>query len=84
MKLSFYRQAKVTVADVPQFGMRPELARRMDDTDLFYYPEARTNDRPGGAMCQAELRRREGRTARTAVWISAVALIVSIVAIVAR
>lgn len=69
----------VDVADLPTHdGMTVEIARRLSDQHLHLYPEYRTMDRVGRSIVQAELRRREGWTARLALGISFAALIVSV------
>lgn len=62
--------------------MTPALARRLSDYDLHLMPQVRTNDSVLHTVIAAELRRREHSTARRALAVSILALIVAIVAVV--
>jgi hypothetical protein len=62
--------------------MTPALARRLSDYDLHLMPQIRTNDSVLHTVIAAELRRRENSTARWALAVSVLALIVAVSAVV--
>ncbi|WP_198355716.1 hypothetical protein [Sphingomonas sp. MA1305] len=59
----------------------PALARRISDYDLHLMPQVRTNDSVLHTVIAAELRRREGRTARLALAVSVLSLLVAVAAL---
>jgi hypothetical protein len=73
------RRGTITIADLGPFDMTQLIARRMTTHELHYYPHVRTGDRPGHAIALAEIRRREGWTARLALVLSFVSLVVAVV-----
>jgi hypothetical protein len=61
--------------------LTPSLARRLSDYDLHYLPQLRTNDSVLHTVVAAELRRRENRTARLALAVSILSLLVAMIAV---
>lgn len=61
--------------------LTPGLARRLSDYDLHLMPRVRTNDSVLHTVIAAELRRREGSTARWALGVSILSLLVACVAV---
>lgn len=59
----------------------PALARRLSDYDLHLMPRVRTNDSVLHTVLDAELRRREGRTARQALAVSILSLLIAFAAV---
>lgn len=74
----------ITIADLGPFDMNETIARRLTTHELHYYPHVRTGDRPGHAIVATELRRREAWVPRMALTISAISLIVSVLALALR
>lgn len=75
------KHGTVLIGDLGQFDMTEEIARHMTTHHLHYYPHVCTGDKPGHAIALAEIRRREGWVPRTALMISAVALILSFISV---
>ncbi len=61
--------------------LTPSLARRLSDYELHLMPQVRTNDSVLHTIIAAELRRREGSTARWALAVSVLALVVAVIAV---
>ncbi|GEM71134.1 hypothetical protein SAQ01S_09000 [Sphingomonas aquatilis NBRC 16722] len=59
----------------------PALARRLSDYDLHLMPKVRTNDSVLHTVLEAEQRRREGKTARQALAVSILSLLVAFAAV---
>lgn len=64
--------------------LTPALARRLSDYDLHLIPQVRTDDSVLRTVIAAELRRRENGTARWALAVSILSLIVAVVAIMSK
>jgi len=76
------RRGTITVRDITDLHeLTPALARRLSDYDLHLMPQIRTNDSVLHTIIAAELRRRENSTARWALTVSILSLIVAIVAV---
>ncbi len=70
------------MSDVPALHrMAPEIAKRLSDADLHWVPAIQTNDSVEISIIAAELRQRESRTTRQAVWVAIAAIIISIIAL---
>lgn len=57
--------------------LTPKLARRLSDYDLHLMPRVRTNDSVLHTVIEAEMRRRENSTARWALAVSIMSLVVA-------
>ncbi len=76
------RRGTIQVQDISGLHeLTPALARRLSDYDLHLMPQVRTNDSVLHTIIAAELRRREGSTARWALAVSVLALVVAVIAV---
>jgi len=64
--------------------LTPRLAMRLSDYELHLFPHVRTNDVVAHSIVQAEMRRREARTARLALTISVISAAISLATLINR
>lgn len=80
MRLPWDRRGTVAYGQMPD--MKPETIRRLSDADLFQLLAGHVSTSAPHIAGQAELRRRENATARWALGVSFLSLIVATVAVV--
>lgn len=79
------RRGTIHIQDITGLHeLTPALARRLSDYDLHLMPQVRTGDSVLHTVIAAELRRRENCTARRALAVSVLSLIVAVAAFVSR
>jgi hypothetical protein len=77
MRLPWDRRGLVDYQQMP--NMKPATIARLSDRDLYQLLADHASNSSTHIAGQAELRRRENRTARLALWIAFGSLVVSIV-----
>ena len=79
------RRGSIRIQDITGLHeLTPDLARRLSDYDLHLMPQVRTGDSVLQTVIAAELRRRENSTARWALAVSVLSLIVAVAAFVSN